>query len=85
MANKYLFNVSPKVWTVLSQWSHIFVGAVIAEYLLHHTTSVKALLSAGGAAILPLIYRWANPADQFPAPSKALVAADASVLDKPQA
>ena len=56
MANKYLFNVSPKVWTVLSQWSHIFVGAVTAEYLLHHTTSVKALLSAGGAAILPLIY-----------------------------
>ena len=85
MANKYLFNVSPKVWTVLSQWAHIFVGAVTAEYLLHHTTSIKGLLSAGGAAILPLIYRWANPADQFPAPSKALVAADATVLDKPQA
>jgi hypothetical protein len=79
MRNKYLFNISPKAWTVLSMWAHVFVGAVTTEYIMHHTTSVKTLLSAGAGAVVPLIYMWANPTNTFPAPNKALIAADQMV------
>jgi len=84
--NKYLFNIPPKVWTVLSQWAHIFVGAMTLQYTIHHTTDVPTLLKAGGCSLIPLIYRWANPSDSFPAPAPGLVAADAAVKGQaPQA
>ena len=77
--NKYLFNIPPKVWTVLSQWAHIFVGAMTLQYTIHHTTAVSTLLKAGGCSLIPLIFRWANPSDSFPAPNLGLVAADKAV------
>lgn len=79
MANKYLVNVPPKVWTIVSAWFHVFVGGVLTEYIMRHTTSPKGLLSAGIAALVPIIYRYVNPSDTFPLPAAALVAADASV------
>ena len=75
-----MLNISPKLWNVLSQWTHIFVGGVTGQYLLFHTTSWKGLLYAGLGAILPVIYKWANPVDTFPAPGKGLIAADAAVM-----
>jgi hypothetical protein len=77
--NRYLLNISPKVWTVLSFWFHVAIGGVMTEYVIHHTTNVRALLSAGGAALLPVVYRYFNPSDTFPAPNPALIAADAQV------
>lgn len=77
--NKYLINVPTKVWTILAAWFHVLVGGILTEYIVHHTTSVKALLGAGVAAVVPLIYRYVNPSDTFPAPNKALIAADAAV------
>jgi len=76
-------NISPKVWTVLGTYSRAFIAAVVSSYMLGNT-SVKALFAAGGAAVLPVILRWANPGDQFPAP-QASVKAAAAVVDQPQA
>jgi hypothetical protein len=76
---KYLINVPPKVWTVLAAWFHVLVGGVLTEYIMHQTTSFKALGAAGLSALAPLVYRYVNPADTFPLPSHALVAADESV------
>lgn len=78
------FAISPKVWTVLSVYAHTFIGAVTAAYMLGQHTP-KALVDAGVAAILPVILRWANPADQFPAPQPALKAAAATVDAVPAA
>ena len=72
------FNVSPKVWTVFSVYAHTFIGAVTACYMLGNHTP-KALVDAGIAAILPVILRWANPADKFPAPQVSLATATAVV------
>jgi hypothetical protein len=80
-SKKYLINISPKVWTIVAAWFHVFIGAVIAEYILHHETSIKGLGGAGIAALAPLIYRYVNPADTFPLPNKALVAADKAVKE----
>lgn len=77
--NKYLVNVPPKVWTILAAWFHVLVGGILTEYIVHHTTSIKALLGAGVAAVVPLIYRYVNPSDTFPAPNATLVATDESV------
>jgi hypothetical protein len=77
--NKYLINVPPKVWTILAAWFHVLVGGILTEYIVHHTTSLKALAGAGVAAVVPLIYRYVNPSDTFPLPSATLVAADAAV------
>jgi hypothetical protein len=79
--NKYLLNVPPKVWTVLAAWFHVLVGGVLTEYIMHHTTSLKALGGAGLAALVPVLYRYVNPGDTFPAPNKALIAADAAVKE----
>ena len=76
---KYLVNVSPKVWTILSAWFHVFVGGVLTTYIMSHTTSIKTLLSAGAAAVAPLVYRYVNPSDTFPNPSHVLVASDEAV------
>lgn len=77
--NKYLVNVPPKVWTVLGFWLHVVAGGVLTEYIVHHTTSIKALGGAALAALAPVLYRYVNPGDTFPLPAAALVAADASV------
>lgn len=79
--NKYLINVPPKVWTILAAWFHVLVGGILTEYIVHQTTSIKALLGAGVAAVVPLVYRYVNPADTFPLPNKALIAADNAVKE----
>jgi len=76
-------NISPKVYTILGTYARAFVAAVVSSYMLGNT-SVKALFAAGAAAVLPVILRWANPADQFPAP-QASVKAAAKVVDEPTA
>jgi hypothetical protein len=78
--NKYLVNVPPKVWTVLGFWLHVAAGGVLTEYIVHHTTSFKALGGAALAALAPVLYRYINPGDTFPAPNSALIAADAHVM-----
>jgi hypothetical protein len=77
--NKYLINVPPKVWTVAAAWFHVLVGGILTEYIVHHTTSIKALVGAGVAAVVPLVYRYVNPADTFPAANHVLIAADNAV------
>ena len=71
--------ISPKVWTVLGTYSRAFIAAMVTSYSLGNT-SVKALFTAGASAIIPVILRWANPGDQFPAPQASAKAA-ASVVD----
>jgi hypothetical protein len=78
-SNRYLVNVPPKVWTVFGFWTHVAAGGVLTEYIVHHTTSIKALGGAALAALAPVLYRYFNPGDNFPAPSTTLVAADAAV------
>jgi len=78
-SNRYLVNVPPKVWTVVGFWSHVAAGGVLTEYIVHHTTSVKALGGAALAALAPVLYRYFNPGDNFPAASSTLIAADAAV------
>lgn len=73
------FNVSPKLWTILATYAHVFVGAVATEYILGRHTP-HDLIAAGVGSLIPPILRWANPADQFPAPSTTLMAA-AHVVD----
>ena len=80
-SNRYLVNVPPKVWTVVGFWSHVAAGGVLTEYIVHHTTSIKALGGAALAALAPVLYRYVNPGDTFPMPSKALVAADTAVKE----
>lgn len=46
-----------------ASWARSFAAASIACYLAGVTDS-KALLSAGMAALLPVILRWLNPGDQ---------------------
>ena len=46
-------------------------------------TSIKALFAAGAASVIPVILRWANPGDQFPAPQASVVKA-ASVVEGTQ-
>jgi len=76
-------NISPKVWTVLGTYARAFVAAVVSSYMLGNT-SIKALFAAGAAAIIPVILRWANPGDQFPAPQPSVKAA-VKVVDNPTA
>ena len=76
-------NISPKVWTVLGTYARAFIAAVVSSYMLGNT-SIKALFAAGAAAILPVILRWANPGDQFPAPQASAKAA-ADVVTPPKA
>ena len=69
-----MMTISPKVWTVLGTYSRAFIAAVITQYSLG-STSIKALFAAGLASIVPVILRWANPGDQFPAPLPSAKAA----------
>ena len=61
-------NISPKVYTILGTYSRAFVAAMAASYMTGNT-SIKSLFASGVAAVLPVILRWANPADTFPAPA----------------
>lgn len=67
-------NISPKVWTVLGTYSRAFVAAVCTSYMLGNT-SIKVLFAAGASAVIPVILRWANPGDQFPAAQPSVKAA----------
>jgi len=73
-------NISPKVWTVLGTYARAFIASMAASYMMGHT-SIKALFASGLASILPVILRWANPGDQFPAPQPSTKAAAAVVDD----
>ena len=75
-------NISPKVWTVLGTYTRAFIAAVVTSYSLGNT-SLKALFSAGAAAVIPVILRWANPGDQFPAAQPSVEAA-ADVVNSPK-
>ena len=74
-------NISPKVWTILGTYARAFIAAIVTQYTLGNT-SVKALFAAGAASVIPVILRWANPGDQFPAPQPSVKAA-AAVVDAP--
>ena len=78
-SNRYLVNVPPKVWTVFGFWTHVAAGGVLTEYIVHHTTSIKALGGAALAALAPVLYRYLNPGDSFPAVNPGLAAADTAV------
>jgi hypothetical protein len=47
---------------IAASWGRSFLAASIACYLAG-VTEPKALLSAGLAAVLPVILRWLNPSD----------------------
>ena len=76
--------ISPKVYTVLGTYARAFVASMAASYMMGNT-SIKTLFAAGMAAVIPVVLRWANPVDQFPAPSKSVVkgAAEADAALKP--
>lgn len=71
-------NISPKAYTILGTYARAFIAAVAAQYMLG-STSIKALFAAGVSAVLPVILRWANPGDQFPAPQPSMKKAAAVV------
>jgi hypothetical protein len=71
-------NISPKVWTILGTYSRAFIAAIVTQYTLGNT-SVKSLFAAGAASVIPVILRWANPGDQFPAAQPSVKAAAAVV------
>ena len=62
-------NISPKMYTVLGTYARAFIAAMCASYMMGNT-SIKALVASGVSAVVPVILRWANPSDQFPAPQK---------------
>lgn len=47
---------------LLASWARSFLAACLACYLAG-VTEPKAIVSAGIAAIAPVILRWLNPAD----------------------
>lgn len=47
---------------MLASWARSFLGAAIAVYMTGNTDA-KAILSAGVAAVAPVILRWLNPSD----------------------
>jgi len=47
---------------MLASYARSFIAAGLAVYLAG-VTDPKAILSAGGAAILPVLMRWLNPND----------------------
>ena len=47
---------------LLASWARSFVAASLAVYMAG-VTDPKAILTAGAAAVLPVILRWLNPKD----------------------
>jgi len=70
--------ISPKVYTILGTYSRAFIAAVVTSYTMGNT-SIKALFAAGMASVIPVILRWANPGDQFPAAQPSMKKAAATV------
>ena len=56
------------VQTIAGTWVRAFIAAMCASYISGNT-SIKALVAAGFAAVVPVILRWANPKDNFPEPN----------------
>jgi len=54
--------VSPKVTTMLEDWLKAFVAGSAAVLITSNYNAENAL-KAGIAAVLPLIYAWANTKD----------------------
>jgi hypothetical protein len=48
---------------MLASYARSFIAASLAVYMAG-VTDPKAILSAGIAAILPVLMRWLNPADK---------------------
>ena len=48
---------------MLASYARSFIAASLAVYLAG-VTDPKAILSAGAAAILPVLMRWLNPNDK---------------------
>jgi hypothetical protein len=55
-----------KLIKILGTYTRAFIAAVCASYMLGNT-SIKALFAAGTSAVIPVVLRWANPSDSFPA------------------
>jgi hypothetical protein len=47
---------------LLASWARSFLAAAIAVYMAG-VQDPKAILSAGVAAVLPVVLRWLNPKD----------------------
>ena len=47
---------------LLASWARSFLAAAIAVYMAG-VTDTKAILTAGAAAVLPVVLRWLNPKD----------------------
>jgi hypothetical protein len=47
---------------MLASWARSFIAASLAVYMAG-VTDPKAILSAGVAAVLPVLMRWLNPND----------------------
>ena len=47
---------------LLASWARSFLAASIAVYMAG-VTDPKAILTAGVAAVLPVVLRWLNPQD----------------------
>jgi hypothetical protein len=47
---------------LLASWARSFAAASLAVYLAG-VTDPKAILTAGAAAVLPVVLRWLNPKD----------------------
>lgn len=45
-----------------ASWARSFLAAAIAVYMAG-VTDPKAILTAGAAAVLPVVLRWLNPKD----------------------
>ena len=50
------------VKALLASWARSFLAAAIAVYMAG-ITDPKAILTAGAAAVLPVVLRWLNPKD----------------------
>ena len=55
--------MSAELKPMLASYARSFIAASLAVYMAG-TTDPKAILSAGIAAIVPVLMRWLNPNDQ---------------------
>jgi len=51
-----------KLKALLASWARSFLAGGIAVYMAG-VTDPKAILTAGAAAVLPVVLRWLNPKD----------------------
>ena len=55
--------MSAELKPMLASYARSFIAASLAVYMAG-VTDPKAILSAGVAAVLPVLMRWLNPNDQ---------------------